>query len=42
MKYIVEFGGTIEVEADTVEQAKAIAWSRLTLDDITAIVTREE
>lgn len=42
MKYIVEFGGTVEVEADTAEQAEFAAWSELKLKDIAAVVAREE
>lgn len=42
MKYIVEFGGTVEVEADTAEQAESVAWNELKLEDITVAVAREE
>lgn len=42
IKYRVEFGGTIEVEADTEEQAEIIARNWIRSEDISAVVAREE
>ena len=40
MKYLVEFGLVIEVEAENEEQAELIAWSQAKIDDA-AVAVRE-
>ena len=42
MKYLVEFGLVIEVEADTEEQAELIAWQLANINDATVYVREFE
>ncbi len=42
MKYLVEFGLVIEVEADSEEQAELIAWSHAKIDDANVAVREYE